>query len=63
MEEDIEKIENIDVIKWAFEKGYDIACSDFRDGIIISSSETKKYFLEELEKFYAKVNGLNQMYP
>lgn len=40
-----------DIIKWAFERGYKLACADIKDGVYIEYSETEKYFLKELEKY------------
>ena len=43
--------EIIEVMKWAFEKGYGLGCDDTRDGVFINFSETEKFFLEELAEF------------
>jgi len=46
-------ISNIEIIKWAFEKGYQLASADMKEGVYIEFSETEKYFLNELDEFYA----------
>lgn len=54
MREDIDNINNIndiEIIEWAFEKGYRLACADSKDGVHIDFNETKKYFLNELNEF------------
>lgn len=48
---------NIEIIKWAFEKGYRLASADMKDGIHINFSETEKFFLLELNEFYAQQNN------
>ncbi|TQV84327.1 hypothetical protein [Aliikangiella coralliicola] len=56
MYNNIEDIENIDVIKWAFKKGYDLGTNDIKEDVHISFAETQKFFLDELAKFYAQEN-------
>jgi hypothetical protein len=41
-------LEQIEIIKWAFEKGYSLAKDDMKDGIHISLSEIRKNFLQDL---------------
>ena len=45
---------NIEVIKWAFEKGYRLGSDDSKDGIHINFLEIEKYFLKELAEFNAQ---------
>lgn len=47
----IEDIENIELIKWAFETGYRLGNNDGKEGIHIDFTETQKHFLTELSKF------------
>jgi hypothetical protein len=49
-------IYNIDLIKWAFEKGYDLASNDVKESIHIDFTETQRYFLEELVEYYNQDN-------
>ncbi len=44
-------IENINVIEWAFEKGFNLATEDIKQGIHISFGEIKKQFLQELNEY------------
>lgn len=48
------KVEVVEVLKWAFEKGYELGCYDTREGIHINFVEIQKYFLIELAKFNAQ---------
>ncbi|MFT5760338.1 MAG: hypothetical protein ACI9LM_005124 [Alteromonadaceae bacterium] len=43
--------ENIDLVKWAFEKGYRQGNSDSSEGIYIDFSEIQRCFLDELVEF------------
>ena len=52
-----DNIINLDVIKWAFEKGYRLACDDVKDSIHINFSEIENYFLEELIDFHNQKNN------
>ena len=52
----INKIENIEMIKWAFKKGYLLASSDLREGVHINTNEIEKYFLNELEDYNLQEN-------
>jgi len=51
---DMDEVSNMDLMLLAFEKGYKLGRSDREDGIYIEFSETRNYFLEELDEFYAK---------
>lgn len=51
--DEITELENIDIIKWAFEQGYDLGSNDTKDGIHISFKELQRFFLSELAKHYA----------
>jgi hypothetical protein len=53
------KIEIIEVLKWAFEKGYGLGCDDTREGIHINFAETQKFFLAEFAKFNAQNEQLD----
>jgi hypothetical protein len=53
-------ISNIEVINWAFEKGYRLASADMKDGIHINFTEIGKYFLHKLGEFHTQQN--NKMY-
>ena len=57
MEFVVSSIKNIEIIKWAFEQGYQLASADIKDGIHIEFSETEKYFIHELNEFYAQQNN------
>jgi len=50
----MDEINNIDLVIWAFEKGYSLGSSDEKDGIYVEFSETRNYFLDELAKIYTK---------
>jgi hypothetical protein len=41
---------SLDIIKWAFERGYQLAKADNKNGVHIKFSETEKYFLNELNE-------------
>jgi putative NIF3 family GTP cyclohydrolase 1 type 2 len=41
---------SLDIIKWAFERGYQLANADNKNGVHIQFSETEKYFLNELDE-------------
>lgn len=43
-----QNIEDIEIIKWAFEKGYSLGHNDMKEGIYINFKEVLEYFLEEL---------------
>lgn len=49
---------NIEVIKWAFEKGYRLASADMKEGIHIDFSEIEKFFLRELAEFDVPQNNI-----
>lgn len=49
-----EKIANIELIRWAFAKGYALGSQDFREGVHINFSETQSFFMGELEKICIK---------
>jgi hypothetical protein len=53
--------ENIDLIKWAFEKGYQLGNSDSHEGIYIDFNEIQRCFLDELLEFKNKTNSLDYM--
>ncbi len=48
--------DNIEVIKWAFKKGYQLGNVDMREGVHINYSETQKYFLKELTAYLESKN-------
>ena len=50
-------INNLDIIEWAFEKGYYLARDDIKESIHIDFSETQNYFLEELIEYCNKKNN------
>ena len=54
--EDIDNIDNIEIITWAFEKGYNLGGTDMKEGIHINIAEIKKYFLQELTEFNTNTN-------
>lgn len=47
---------NIELIMWAFEKGYHMGSTDAKEGVHINFAEIQKFFLEELEKFETEKN-------
>jgi hypothetical protein len=49
-------ISDIEIIKWAFEKGYRLATGDIKDGIHIEFSAVEEYFLHQLSEFYLQQN-------
>ena len=48
------KHHDIQLIEWAFEKGYFLGQADGKDGVHINFNEVKKYFLAELAAFYSQ---------
>jgi len=52
----IKKIDNLEMIKWAFQKGYQLASSDLREGIHINIYEIEKYFLNQLKEYQLQEN-------
>ena len=55
----MEKIDNIEIIKWAFEKGYSLGHTDLKDGIHINFTEIQKHFLNELAEYSTEENQVN----
>jgi len=51
---------DIEIIKWAFEKGYLLGNSDSREGIFINFNDIQEYFLTELEEFYVQQSQNSQ---
>ncbi|WDE02128.1 hypothetical protein [Thalassomonas actiniarum] len=47
----MEKIYDVEIIKWAFEKGYNLGHTDIQDGIHINFTEIQKHFLNELAEY------------
>ena len=41
---------DIEMIKWAFEKGYSLGHTDSQEGIFLDLKEVLQVFLEELEE-------------
>ncbi|RRS10435.1 hypothetical protein EAG18_02440 [Pseudoalteromonas sp. J010] len=41
---------NVELIKWAFEKGYNLGHADIQEGIHIDFYEIEKLFLNELNE-------------
>ena len=52
--QNIKGIENIDLIEWAFAKGYKLGHIDTKQGVHINFSELIKSFLNELTDVYAQ---------
>ena len=52
MHENNNKQHDIEILKWAFEKGYFLGLSDAKDGIHINFNEIQQCFLAELNEFY-----------
>lgn len=46
------QVANVDILKWAFKKGYQLARTDTKEGIHINFIEIEQYFLDELVEFY-----------
>jgi hypothetical protein len=49
---------NIEIIKWAFEKGYRLASADMKEGIHIDFSEIENFFLRELAELDVRKNNI-----
>ena len=47
-------INNIDIIKWAFEKGYLLGQTNMKEGAHIDFPEIKKHFIYELSEYYPR---------
>jgi hypothetical protein len=54
------EVYSLDIIKWAFKRGYQLANADNKNGVHIQFSETEKYFLNELNK--SKIKKNNEVY-
>lgn len=50
----IERLENLELIIWAFEHGYQQAKHDAKEGVYIELSELKKQFIDDLIQFINK---------
>jgi hypothetical protein len=50
------EVYSLDIIKWAFKRGYQLANADNKNGVHIQFSETEKYFLNELNESKIKKN-------
>ncbi|TQV77393.1 hypothetical protein FLL45_05465 [Aliikangiella marina] len=46
----LDELENIELIKWAFKRGYQLGASDAGQGVFIEFSETLNYFIKELDQ-------------
>ena len=46
----LEEMDNIETVKWAFERGYELGNSDKNDSVHIKFVEIQKLFLNELEE-------------
>lgn len=55
----MEKIDNIEIIKWAFEKGYNLGHEDIQNGIHINFIEIQTHFLNELAEYHNQENQVN----
>lgn len=47
----VEQLENLELITWAFEHGYQQAKQDAKEGVHIELNELKKQFIEDLIQF------------
>jgi len=55
--------ENIDLIKWAFEKGYKLGRCDGREGVYIDFTEIQRCFLDDLVELKRQNKPIDHVYP